>query len=233
MKKIIFLTLPLVFTLIVFANPQAKKAKRVSPMTPIEEVESLPNVLIIGDSISIGYTLPTRALLKGKVNLHRIPTNGGPTTKGVTEIEKWLGKRKWDLIHFNWGLHDLKYMGKDGTNLVPKEKGGIVQVPLPEYEKNLNKLVIRMKKSAKLLVWRNTTPIPPGSKARYVGDSVKYNLTAARVMKKHGIPTLDLFTPSKKNMKDWMREANVHYHAHGSQALAELVAKDILTRLKN
>ena len=202
-------------------------------MSPIVEVKGLPNVLIIGDSISIGYTLPTRSLLKGKVNLHRIPTNGGPTTKGVTEIEKWLGKRKWDLIHFNWGLHDLKYMGKNGTNLVPKEKGGIVQVSLPEYEKNLNKLVIRMKKSAKHLVRRNTTPIPPGSKARYVGDSMKYNQTAARVMNKHGVPTLDLFTPSKMNMKEWMKEANVHYHGHGSQALAELVAKDILTRLKN
>ena len=233
MKKIIFLTLPLVFTLIVFANPQAKKAKRVSPMTPIEEVESLPNVLIIGDSISIGYTLPTRALLKGKVNLHRIPTNGGPTTKGLSEIEKWLGKRKWDLIHFNWGLHDLKYMGPKGENLYPKEKGGKVQVPLADYERNLHQLVARMKKSAKRLVWRNTTPIPPGSKGRYVGDSVKFNEAAARVIKKHGVPTLDLFTPSKKNMKDWMKEANVHYHAHGSQALAELVAKDILTRLKN
>ena len=50
-----------------------------------------------------------------------------------------------DLIHFNWGLHDLKYMGKDGTNLVPKEKGGVVQVPLADYEKNLEKLVVRMK----------------------------------------------------------------------------------------
>jgi hypothetical protein len=233
MKKIIFQTLSLLFTFVTITSAQTKKAKRVNPMAPIEEVKGLPDVLIIGDSISIGYTLPTRALLKGKVNLHRIPTNGGPTTKGVTEIEKWLGKRKWDLIHFNWGLHDLKYMGKDGTNLVPKEKGGIVQVSLSEYEKNLEKLVIRMKKSAKQLVWRNTTPIPPGSKARYVGDSVKYNQAAARVMKKHGVPTLDLFTPSKKNMKDWMKEANVHYHAHGSRALAELVAKDILTRLKN
>ena len=200
-------------------------------MAPIEEVKGLPNVLIIGDSISIGYTLPTRALLKEKVNLHRIPTNGGPTIKGVSEIEKWLGTRKWDLIHFNWGLHDLKYMGKDGTNLVPKEKGGIVQVPLADYEKNLEKLVIRMKKSTTKLVWRNTTPIPPGSKARYVGDSVKYNQAADRVMKKHGVPTLDLYTPSKKNMKDWMKKANVHYHAHGSQALAELVAKDITNRL--
>ena len=216
-----------------FASAQPKKAKRISPMTPIEEIKGLPHVLIIGDSISIGYTLPTRELLKGKVNLHRIPTNGGPTVKGLSEIEKWLGKRKWDLIHFNWGLHDLKYMGKDGTNLVPKEKGGVVQVPLADYEKNLEKLVVRMKKSAKQLVWRNTTPIPPGSKARYVGDSVKYNEAAARVMKKLKIPTLDLFTPSKKNMKDWMKKADVHYYPHGSQALAEIVAKDVLTRLKN
>jgi acyl-CoA thioesterase-1 len=212
---------------------QTNKAKRVNPMTPIEEVKGLPHVLIIGDSISIGYTLPTRALLQGKVNLHRIPTNGGPTTKGLAEIEKWLKNRKWDLIHFNWGLHDLNYMGKDGTNLVPKEKGGVVQVPLADYEKNLEKLVVRMKKSAKQLVWRNTTPIPAGSKARYVGDSLKYNQAAARVMKRHKIPTLDLFTPSKKNMKDWMKKADVHYYPHGSQALAEIVAKDILTRLKN
>lgn len=234
MKKVLLLTTTLLFIFNAFVQAQPKKkTARVNPMAPIEEVKNLPHALIIGDSISIGYTLPTRALLKGKVNLHRIPTNGGPTTKGIAEIEKWLGKKKWDLVHFNWGLHDLKYMGKDGTNLVPKEKGGVVQVPLAEYEKNLEKLVIRMKKSAKQLVWRNTTPIPPGSKARYVGDSVKYNQAANRIMKKHGIPTLDLFTPSKKNMKDWMRKADVHYYAHGSQALAELVAEDILKRLKN
>jgi len=236
MPKYKSLTFALILSLFSYSmlGAQAKKKPvRVSPMTPIEEVAGLPNVLIIGDSISIGYTLPTRALLKGKVNLHRIPTNGGPTTKGIAEIEKWLGKRKWDLIHFNWGLHDLKYMGPNGENLYPKEKGGKVQVPLADYEKNLHKLVARMKKSAKTLVWRNTTPVPPSSKGRYVGDSVKFNEAAARVMKKHGVPTLDLYTPSKKNMKEWMREANVHYFPHGSQALAEIVAKDVLERLKD
>ena len=231
MKIINFLIIGYFLSLSFVALAQ-KQPKRVNPMTPIEEIKGLPHVLIIGDSISIGYTLPTRELLKGKVNLHRIPTNGGPTIKGLTEIDKWLGKRKWDLIHFNWGLHDLKYMGKDGTNLVPKEKGGVVQVPLADYEKNMEKLVIRMKKSAKQLVWRNTTPIPPGSRARYVGDSVKYNDAAARVMKKLKIPTLDLFTPSMKNMKEWMKKADVHYYPHGSQALAELVAKDTLNRMK-
>ena len=232
MKNTFLGTTVVSFLFACFTHAQTPKPKRVNPMTPIEEIKGLPHVLIIGDSISIGYTLPTRELLKGKVNLHRIPTNGGPTVKGLTEIDKWLGKRKWDLIHFNWGLHDLKYMGKDGTNLVPKEKGGVVQVPLADYEKNLEKLVIRMKKSAKQLVWRNTTPIPPGSKARYEGDSVKYNQAAARVMKKLKIPTLDLFTPSMKNMKEWMKKADVHYYPHGSQALAELVAKDTLNRLQ-
>ena len=233
LKKLLLSSL---LSLIIFPILDAevkKKANQINPMTPIEEVVDLPNVLIIGDSISIGYTLPTRTLLKGKVNLHRIPTNGGPTTKGITEIEKWLGERKWDLIHFNWGLHDLKYMGPKGQNLYPKEKGGKEQVTLAEYEKNLDKLVDRMKKSATKLVWRNTTPIPLGSAGRYVGDSIKYNQAATRVMKKHGIPTLDLFTPSKKNMKDWMKPANVHYHAHGSQALAKLVAQDVLKRLEN
>ena len=200
-------------------------------MAPIKDVAGLPRVLIIGDSISIGYTLPTRALLKGKVNLHRIPTNGGPTTKGVAEIDKWLGKGKWDLIHFNWGLHDLKYMGPNGENLYPKEKGGKVQVPLDDYEKNLDKLVARMKKTGAKLVWRNTTPVPPGSKGRYVGDSVRFNEAAARVMKKRAVPTLDLYTMSKKRMKELMRPANVHYFPAGSQALAEVVAKDVLERL--
>ena len=232
MKNTCLGTIVLCFFFVCLSFGQNPKPKRVNPMTPIEGVKGLPHVLIIGDSISIGYTLPTRALLQGKVNLHRIPTNGGPTIKGLSEIDKWLGSRKWDLVHFNWGLHDLKFMGKDGTNLVPKEEGGIVQVPLPDYEKNLDLLVSRMKKSARQLVWRNTTPIPPGSKARYAGDSVRYNEAAARVMKKHKIPILDLFSPSEKNMKDWMRVADVHYYPHGSEALAKRVAKDTLDRLK-
>jgi len=206
-------------------------AKRPSPFAKVEAEPNLPRVLLIGDSISIGYTLPVREFLKGKVNVHRIPTNGGPTTKGITSIDAWLGKGKWDLIHFNWGLHDLKFMGPNGENLFPKEKGGKAQVPLEEYEANLDKLTARMKKTGAKLVWRNTTPIPSGSKGRYVGDSVKYNRAATRVMKKHNIPIQDLFTVSKERMEELMLPANVHYKKEGSRLLGELVAKRILKEL--
>jgi lysophospholipase L1-like esterase len=206
-------------------------AKRPSPLAKVEDEPNLPRVLLIGDSISIGYTLPVREFLKGKVNIHRIPTNGGPTTRGLTSIDAWLGKGKWDLIHFNWGLHDLKFMGPNSENLFPKEKGGKAQVPLDEYESNLDKLTARMKKTGARLVWRNTTPIPSGSKGRYMGDSVKYNEAAARVMKKHNVPTQDLFTVSKERMEELMLPANVHYKKEGSRLLGELVAKRILKEL--
>jgi len=227
---------PLLFTAMLalhaFGQVQNTKPKRPNPMAPIKEMPGLPRVLLIGDSISIGYTLPTRALLNGKVNLHRIPTNGGPTIKGLEQIDTWLGKKKWDVIHFNWGLHDLKYMGPNGENLFPKEKGGKVQVPIQEYEKNLERLVVRMKKTNAKLIWRNTTPVPPGSKGRYVGDSIKYNAAAARVMIRHGIPTHDLFTMSKKRMKEIMLPANVHYTKDGSEVLGGDVAMVILEALK-
>ena len=211
---------------------QISKSKKPNPLTEIDDQPGLPRALLIGDSISIGYTIPVRKLLKGKVNLHRIPTNGGPTIKGLEQIDAWIGKKKWDVIHFNWGLHDLKYMGPNGENLFPKEKGGEVQVALLEYEKNLERLVSRLNKTGAKLIWRNTTPIPPGSRGRYVGDSIRYNSAASRVMIRHGIPTHDLFTMSRERMKEIMRPANVHYTEEGSKVLAESVAEVILEALK-
>ncbi|MFT4688529.1 MAG: SGNH/GDSL hydrolase family protein [Verrucomicrobiia bacterium] len=216
----------------------AKKAKKParkpnSAMAAVKDVPGLPRVLIIGDSISIGYTVPTRMALKGKANVHRPRTNCGPTTKGVAEIDAWLGDGKWDVIHFNWGLHDLKYMGPKGENLFPKEKGGHQQVAPDAYAKNLEILVNRMKKTGAKLIWRNTTPVPPGAKGRYVGDSAAYNKVAAKIMKKHGIPTHDLFTMSKERMKELMRPANVHYTAEGSKALGDDVARAILAALEH
>ena len=103
-----------------------------SPLQPISDVAGLPRVLLIGDSISIGYTLPTRTLLAGKANVHRIPQNGSSTGYGLTQLEKWLGGGRWDVIHFNFGLHDAK---------LPPE--GVRHAPPDAYEKNLRELVAR------------------------------------------------------------------------------------------
>src|SRR3979411_103345 len=80
----------------------------------IQDAPGLPRVLLIGDSISIRDTHPVRTILTGKANVHRIPENGAATLTGVKNLDKWLGTAKWDVIHFNFGLHDLRlYDGKN------------------------------------------------------------------------------------------------------------------------
>ena len=115
------------------------KQKRTAPnlaFAKIIDTPGLPRVLLIGDSITIGYTLEVRELLKDQANVHRIPTNGGPTTNGLKNLQVWLGDSKWDVIHFNWGLHDLKYVGADGVNLSdPKAAGSHPQVGSPSGPK--------------------------------------------------------------------------------------------------
>ncbi|MFN3191563.1 MAG: SGNH/GDSL hydrolase family protein [Aureliella sp.] len=212
-------------------KPKAAKKPRANPaMAKVEDVEGLPRILLIGDSISIGYTVPVRKALAGKANVHRPLTNCGPTTKGVAELEKWLGKGKWDVIHFNFGLHDLKYMGPNGENLAnPKDAKSHQQVPPEEYRDNLESIVQRLKKTGAKLIWRNTTPVPAGAKGRVVGDSKEYNKIAAEVMKEHSIPTDDHYSFAMTKMKEIQLPANVHFTKDGSQALAARVV-DSLTR---
>ena len=66
-----------------------------------------PRVLLIGDSITVTYSPTTIELLKDTADVEMIPQNGGPTTLGLEHIARWLGDTPWDIIHFNWGLHDL------------------------------------------------------------------------------------------------------------------------------
>ncbi len=207
--------------------PKAKRGPDPS-LVKIEDVAGLPRVLLIGDSISMGYTLPVRELLKGKANVHRIPTNGGPTTNGLANLSKWLGDSKWDVIHFNWGLHDLKYIGADPKVLAdPKAEGSHPQVPVADYEKNLTTLVTQLKATGAKLIWCSTTPVPEGSQGRVAGDEVKYNEAAARVMSAAGIPTDDLCAHAAAKIKDVQLPANVHYTADGYKYLAEKVSAEI------
>ena len=200
---------------------QKKQPRKNPAMEKVVDNPKLPRVLLIGDSISIGYTVPVRKLMEGKANVHRPLTNCGPTTKGVAELDKWLGEGKWDVIHFNFGLHDLKYMGPKGENLAdPKLETSKPQVPPAEYEANLRKIVERLKKTGAKLVWRNTTPVPVGAKGRVFGDSKTYNEIASRIMEEADIPTDDQYSFCMKH-PDLQLKANVHFSKEGSEALAK------------
>ena len=216
------------------ASGQQPNAKP-KPLAQIEDQLGLPRVLLIGDSISIGYTLDVRANLEGIANVHRPPTNCGPTLRGLEQLDAWLGDKPWDVIHFNWGLHDLKYIAKDSTprhngKLTPIEQGEQM-VPIDDYAANLELLINKLQATGAALIWRNTTPVPEGAKGRVVGDSARYNDRALQIMRQRNIPVDDLYSFALQRQAKIQRKADVHYTPAGSKQLADHVTRAIISAL--
>jgi hypothetical protein len=178
----------------------------------------LPRVLLIGDSVSRGYTLAVRSALAGKANVHRAPENCGPTANGLKKLDIWLasaGPAKWDVIHFNFGIHDRA-------------------TPLADYEKRLAQIITSLKSTGAKLIWANTTPIPDDLEKKQTAASiVERNQAAAAVMKQHGVATNDLFVAITPNLAGMQNPNDVHFNATGYNFLGATVAKAIENQLTN
>lgn len=221
------------------ADPKAPARKPDPSLAPVADVPGLPRVLLIGDSISMGYTIPVRELLKGQANVHRIPANGGDTGSALEKIDTWLlgnppvkaapgaPAPHWNVIHFNWGLHDLKHWKDNKLDLAGPQVSSVEQ-----YEKNLRALVAKLQATGAKLIWCSTTPVPEGSDGRVEGDEAAYNAIAKRVMEEAKIPTDDLAGFLSARVTEFQKPHNVHFTAPGYQALAEKVAESIRAQLK-
>ncbi len=197
----------------------------------VESPHGTARVLIIGDSISIGYFKPLQKLLEGKAVVEHNAGNAADTANGLANLDKWLGDTRWDVIHFNHGLHDLKYVDEQGRNTAVEK--GKQKIPIDQYEKNLDELVTRLKKTGAKLIFATTTPVPDGTGFRVKGDAQKYNVAARRVMKKHGVTINDLYSFALPRLGEIQRPQNVHFTEAGSQLLAEQVANSILKAVKS
>jgi acyl-CoA thioesterase-1 len=107
------------------------------------------------------------------------------------------------------------------------------QVGIEDYEQSLDRLVATMKKTGARLIWASTTPVPDAkvSPPRKSADVIAFNEAAARVMKKHGLPTDDLYSLALPRLAEIQRPANVHFSDAGSRVLGEQVAAEILKAL--
>jgi acyl-CoA thioesterase-1 len=190
----------------------------------LSPAQDLPHVLIIGDSISIGYTPFFEKQLAGKAIVQHNPSNAGTSGNGVFMMDNWLDAKqgKWNVIHFNFGLHDLKRMSDGGHQVQPEQ-----------YERYLRLFIARLRKTGAKLIWATTTPVPEGrvSPPRTPADVPLYNAIAVKVMKESGIAVNDLYTPALAHTADWQLRANVHYKPEGYEALAKEVAAAITLQL--
>ena len=191
---------------------------------PVDD-PGLSRVLIIGDSISIGYTPRVRKLLQGKANVHRPKTNCRWSAFGNENVLQWIGEEKWDLIHFNFGLWDW-YGWKQENKATPQS-----------YAKSLEGIVQKLKSSDAKLVFAVTTPpcIGPEKKVKFKvtnEQAEEFNRLARAVMKKHGVAINDLYSLiGKDRAKYQLGENDVHYNDAGRDLLATQVSRVIISEL--
>jgi acyl-CoA thioesterase-1 len=227
-RKLTFTGVPIAVAMIVLLCSPLPVAAQSNPAYAPPQVDpSLPNVLLLGDSISIGYMLATRRELAGQANTWRPAANCGPTSNGLESLDRWLGNQRWDVIHFNFGLHDLKFMGPNGENLYDQDlPGAHRQIPLDAYSANLQRIVRRLQATGAKLIWCETTPVPEGIKSRIAQDVVRYNEAAAKVINEAGgIAINPLYEFALEHAEQ--RPANVHYTPAGSETLAKQVANAV------
>ncbi len=186
----------------------------------------LPRVLIIGDSISIGYAPFLAKLLKKEAVVKHHRGNAQHTGTGLKKLAAWIGTEQWDVIHFNWGLWDICYRhpASKAQGCRDTVKGTLTTSP-EQYERNLDRLVARLKKTGATLVWANTTVVPEKEAGRKVGDAKKYNDIAGKIMKKYRVPTNDLHALTKTFPPSlFTRPGNVHFTKAGYRKIAEKTA---------
>ncbi len=204
-----------------------------------------PKVLIMGDSIAGGYIRYVKGALHKRMDVVQAAGEQKnvifSTPVALEHIDEWLGNTKWDVIHFNFGLHDLKIIDPAAADSEDPPRRPVGQgkpwVSVEDYEKNLLTLVKRMKQTGAVLIWCSTTPVPAGASGRVPGSEVAYNEAALRVMQAEGVRVNDLHAfvgIGEQRLKNGGLKADVHYRNAnpGYQSLAREVVRAIESALK-
>ena len=194
----------------------------------------LPNVFIIGDSISIGYTEHVKELLKDIANVSRPQCNCADSGTGLKNLQIWLGTQKWDVIHFNFGIWDTHWMKNDQivSNHLSIDKDTHRRFTTEEHLENMSKIVAILKKTGATLIWGSTTPfVSYGEDTKLLLQ--KNNDTDKELMLKEGVTVNDLYNLALPNLKEWQSNDGCHFKPEGYDQLAQQVAStiaDVLTK---
>lgn len=217
---------------------------------------SAPQYLQIGDSVSLGAKPLTFANLTAHgIESEHSPGNAASANNGAHCQRGWVqaGARRWDVISFQYGLHDLAF--------------DVERISVQQYRALLanltDELVAVQEAQGAKLIWVTTTPVPTVptysvdgpcnvtasclNPPRFDTDVRLYNAAAASVVAAANaagakIETLDLYelviescggaaAYAANSCPGFQLPANVHFAAAGWKALADATVAAVLNML--
>jgi lysophospholipase L1-like esterase len=181
---------------------------------------NLPRVLLIGDSITRAYYPDVEKNLDGKAYVGRLSSSAFISDPALLkQIEMVLSQYKFDVIHFNNGMHGWQHSEAEYAHAFPK------------YLKIIQKYAPGAK-----LIWADTTPLkvspnlPPDNQTQATDERIAArNAIALKIVQAEGIPVDDLNTPMRGHPE--YHSDNVHFQEQGIAIQAAQVAAQIEKQL--
>jgi lysophospholipase L1-like esterase len=182
---------------------------------------NLPRVLLIGDSITRGYYPQVEKRLEGKAYVGRLASSAFISDPVLLkQIAMVLGEYKFDVVHFNNGMHGWQHSEKEYEQAFP----------------NFLKTIQKYAPDAKL-VWADTTPLkasptlPAGNQTQATDERIAArNAIALKFVQAQGIRVDDLNTPMRGHPE--LHSDNVHFNDQGIALQSAQVAAQIEPLLK-
>lgn len=209
----------------------------------------MKNVLLIGDSIRLGYQSRVEKLLGENVKVYAPDENCRFTKFALWGMFSWMegfGSPKIDAAHFNTGIWDIHRCTADGE----------LFTPIDEFADQQRRLAIQMKSYTENVIYANCTPGGKGldvEDARinalvntdpefakvhltapmeeWNADIRRYNDAAENVMHGMGIPVNDFYSAIIADTEKYVCGDGVHMTDEGYDLLAKMAAEKILEML--
>jgi hypothetical protein len=176
---------------------------------------NLPRVLLIGDSITRAYYPEVEKHLEGRAYVARLSSSAFISDAALLkQIEMVMGGYRFDVIHFNNGMHGWQHSEKE------------YEQAFPEFLKTIRKNAPDAK-----LIWADTTPLkasppPVGDQTQATDDRISArNAIALKFMRMEGIDVDDLNTPMRGHPE--YHSDNVHFNDQGIALQAAQAAAHI------
>lgn len=189
----------------------------------------MKNVLLIGDSIRLGYDKSVRKTMEYEVNVYFPEDNcrfANYVLRYLHEYKGLLGEETVDVIHWNAGLWDCLHLFEEEAN-----------TPLDIYAYYIDRICVRMKKlfpEAKVIFATSTsvqTELMDKDHKRYNEEIEIYNKIAVDVVSKYGFMINDLYQVSI-GLPEEAHSDPVHYYTSmGTKAFTEQVVSCLASAL--
>lgn len=187
----------------------------------------MKKVLLLGDSIRMGYAEQVRALLAPTCDVyHDEQDNGRFAAYTLWQANQLIQRHgPFDAVHWNNGYWDMHPEAPMQTPIHP----------LDEYVHFLGRILCELRRACARIIFATTTPVLDrcGDVTAFGADDafhyrnewvISYNMAATALMHQEGIPVNDLYTRMLQDPHLYKCADRIHLTEEGYRVCAEQVA---------